>query len=104
MKAGLFSADFNVAAMVVPAPAEKPIMPIRFGSMFHSLARARTSLKAAVASSSGIATGEGGGAAPPDFAGGAERGLPLSNSAQSGAVGINRYFNTKAATPFAFSA
>src|SRR6187455_2995169 len=98
MKAGLFSVDFNVAAIVVPAPAENPIMPIRLGSMCHSLARARTSLNAAVASSSGRATGEGAGALVPDDPGdGAVSGLPLSNSAQSGAVGLKRYFNTNAA-------
>src|SRR6187399_2354397 len=105
MKAGLFSVDFNVAAIVVPAPAEKPIMPIRLGSTFHSFARARTSLNAAVASSSGSVTGEGGGAVvPADPGAGAVSGLPLSNSAQSGAVGLRRYFNTNAATPLSLSA
>ena len=80
-------------------------MPIRLGSIFHSLARARTSLNAAVASSSGRATGEGAGAAAPAEPGaGAVSGLALSNSAQSGAVGRSRYFNTKAATPLSLSA
>jgi hypothetical protein len=73
--------------------------------MFHSFARARTSLNAAFASSSGKVTGEREFAAAAAAGGiGPAIGLPRSNSFQSGTVGMSRYFRTKAATPFSLSA
>ena len=50
MKAGFASSPARVVAIVSIAPAEKPTMPIRWGSTRHSAERFRISANAARAS------------------------------------------------------
>ncbi len=107
MKAGFASSPASVVAIVNIAPAEKPTMPIRWGSICHSAERFRISANAARASAicgarPAIAfsgSGRGGRAVPENISR-----MDCSNPAMSAGVWFKRYLRTNAATPFSASA
>ena len=111
MNASFIVFELSVACIVRPAPAEKPIMPMRAVSTSHSLARLTMSAYAASASCSWFDKSHRGCAgrgalspAPDDPAAAKVRSIDcLSPSSDSG-VGWSRYLSTNAAIPFAFSA
>src|SRR5690606_17829206 len=107
MKAGFASWPCSAVVSVSIAPAEKPIMPIRSGSTFHSSARLRTRANAARASSScgasipaaSLAPGSRGGRGPESMSR-----IDLANPSRSSGVWLRRYLSTNAATPRSASA
>src|SRR5690606_14764858 len=99
--------EVRVQCIVSPAPAEKPIIPIRFVSTPHSLARLTIMAYAGSASSSWLdrsQAGRGGGAVSfesfEDSAGGAGgRFIEVVKSSSDSGVGKSLYLSTKAAIP-----
>ncbi len=93
--------------MVSIAPAEKPTMPMRSGSTFHSAARLRTGAKAARASAicgprlaiDAIGSTRCAGTGPDSISR-----IDFPKPSRSAGVWLRRYFSTNAATPRSASA